>query len=207
MILSMVSKMYFLKNYLLPILFSIGLIAAALFTGSFVVSEWRMLLFVLFAFWAMRLIVKMMGMKNQHYKLWYKCLIGSYSIFVSLFVVADISFELSTLSAVLAAFLLSTGSDISEVHLWGRQKSGRPSKHLHVYDFIRANHNRDDVLSFEASLKYDGDYAQEVYRRIFKDDDTWDKTMFDLNINKQKLEAEIDAISRVIKHKFGVLTS
>ena len=173
------------------------LLAAVLITGRFALGTFVLPTVMFLVYWFVRAQVR----PESHYKSNLKCAAMSYLSFAFLFLVAREEPFLGILLAGVSSLMYSTKWPLFSM---SRQKSGRPSKHLHVFDFIRANYNRDDVLLFEAALKYDGDYAQEVYRRIFKDGDTWDNTMLDLDINKQRLEAEIQALSLAIKHKFDV---
>ena len=197
----------FVKKYFLSTLFNVGIMAATLSTGYWILQSWTLPLYTLFVFWVTRFsVTAFLKGENMHYKKWQLCFIWSYAVFVSLFAVLKVDLALSILAAAFAALLLSSKCNITDMRQWAtkQDRRGRPSKHQHIYDFIRMYANRDDVMDFFRSLKYYGDHTQDVYTLIFVEGKTWSAAAKELGIDEKAIGIEVDKISMAASLVFKV---
>lgn len=73
--------------------------------------------------------------KALHFKTWYRCLIWSLLIMMSLFVLIKVDLVLSILFAIFSAFIMTGRSNIKDMYLWNNHNE--PSKYQDVMDFIK----------------------------------------------------------------------
>lgn len=86
-----------------------------------------------------------------HFKTWYRCLIWSTFIMLSLFVLLKVDLILSIVFAIFSAFIMTGRSDLKDIYLWNNHNE--PSKYQDIIEFIKYNSLDDKLLSFEKKLK------------------------------------------------------
>ena len=72
--------------------------------------------------------------KTLHFKTWYRCLIWSAVILLSLFLILKIDLILSILFTIYSAFIMTGKSNINDMFLWNN--NGEPSKYQDVIEYI-----------------------------------------------------------------------
>lgn len=97
------------------------------------------LVLVLFAMTRMKL-----G-KAIHYKDWYKCLIWSALVFLSLFVVAKADIMICIIMTIFCAYILTNKGNINDMFMW----KGNDSKYEALRDFIAMSPNNSVLLEHE----------------------------------------------------------
>lgn len=83
--------------------------------------------------------------KSLHYKTWYKCLVCSLLILLSLFFVFKIDLKVSILFTIFTGFIMTGKSNIKDMYLW----SGKASKYDALKDLLSVSPNNSIVLEHE----------------------------------------------------------
>ena len=75
--------------------------------------------------------------KTLHFKTWYRCLVWSAAIMLSLFLILKIDLVLSILFAIYSAFIMTGKSNIQDMYLWNN--NNEPSKYQNM-PYLRSPH-------------------------------------------------------------------
>lgn len=101
-----------------------------------------------------------------HFKDWYRCLIWSALILLSLFLILKVDLVVSILFTVFSAFIMTGKSNISDMYLW---KGNNESKYADIEEYVKYNSCNSKLLEFEENLKRRDDLLFIVYKYRFKD--------------------------------------
>lgn len=105
-----------------------------------------------------------------HFKDWYRCLIWSLLILLSLFVLLKVDFVLSTLFAIFSAFIMTGKSNINEIYLW----TGKVSKYDALKDFIAVSPNHPILLEHEDYWRKNYPMRYEIFVLYFRENQTYE---------------------------------
>ena len=83
--------------------------------------------------------------KALHFKTWYRCLVWSSLILLSLFLILKVDLIISILFTIFAAFIMTGKSNINDIYLW----SGKSSKYDALKEFISFSPNNAIILEHE----------------------------------------------------------
>ena len=86
-----------------------------------------------------------------HFKTWYRCLIWSTLIMLSIFVLLKVDLVISILFAIFSAFIMTGKSNIKDMYLWNTD--GTPSKYADVAEYVKYNRFDDRLIEFEKKLE------------------------------------------------------
>lgn len=81
----------------------------------------------------------------MHYKDWYKCLIWSTLVFLSLFVIAKADIMICIIMTIFCAYILTSKGNINDIFMW----SGNESKYEALRNFIALSPNNPILLEHE----------------------------------------------------------
>lgn len=70
-----------------------------------------------------------------HFKTWYRCLIWSTLIMLSIFVLLKVDLVISILFAIFSAFIMTGKSNIKDMYLW--KNNGEPSIYQDILDYVK----------------------------------------------------------------------
>lgn len=101
--------------------------------------KYMIIIFVLFA------IIRVSLGGAMHYKDWYKCLIWSTLVFLSLFVVAKADIMICIIMTIFCAYILTSKGNINDIFMW----SGSESKYEALRNFIALSPNNPILLEHE----------------------------------------------------------
>lgn len=132
-----------------------------------------------------------------HYKTWYRCLIWSLAIMLSLFVLLKIDLTLSILFAIYAAFIMTGKSNIQDMYLW---KAPNESKYKDIEDYIKYHFMDTELLDFEDNLKRRDDVLFLIYKYRFRDKLTFAQISEKLNdMENPRIVESLDQIALAIR--------
>lgn len=132
-----------------------------------------------------------------HYKTWYRCLIWSLAIMLSLFVLLKIDLILSILFAIYAAFIMTGKSNIQDMYLW---KAPNESKYKDIEDYIKYHFMDTDLLDFEDNLKRRDNLLFLIYKYRFRDKLTFAQISEKLNdMENPRIVESLDQIALAIR--------
>ena len=146
-----------IKITISTILFSVIETIIIFLTGQLLDINIKYILLVMLTF----LISRGCFGKALHFKSWYRCLIWSLLIMLSLFVLLKVDLIISILFAIFSAFIMTGKSNIKDMYLWNNHNE--PSKYQDIADFIKYNAFDDKLLAFEKKLKDTNSVEYLVY--------------------------------------------
>lgn len=132
-----------------------------------------------------------------HFKTWYRCLIWSSLIMLSLFVLFKVDFIISIMFAAYSALILTGKSDISDMYLW--KNKGEPDKYQDIFDYIKYNEFEDRLIDFERKLEAKNSMDYLIYKYRFKDNKTYGTISELLDIDGPRISEHLERIALAIR--------
>ena len=141
--------------------------------------------------------------KPLHFKTWYRCLIWSTLIMLSIFVLLKVDLVISILFAIFSAFIMTGKSNIKDMYLWNN--NGEPSKYQDITDFIKYHPFDKNLLEFESKLKDVEPLEYLIYKYRFKDDKTFSEISDLLNgMEGPRIVEKLDKVALAIRIYCGI---
>ena len=187
-----------IKITISTILFSIIETIIIFLTGQLLDINIKYILLVMLTF----LISRGCFGKALHFKSWYRCLIWSLLIMLSLFVLLKVDLIISILFAIFSAFIMTGKSNIKDMYLWNNHNE--PSKYQDIADFIKYNAFDDKLLAFEKKLKDTNSVEYLVYKYRFKDGKTFKEISQSLDMDGPRIVEKLDKIAFAIRLYCGI---
>ena len=135
--------------------------------------------------------------KALHFKTWYRCLIWSTLIMLSIFVILKVDLVISILFAIFSALIMTGKSDIACIYLW--KNHGEPSKYQDIIDYIKYNEYEDKLVEFEKKLKENNTLEYLIYKYRFKDNRTFGEISDLLDIEGPRIAEKLDKVAFAIR--------
>lgn len=107
--------------------------------------------------------------KALHFKTWYRCLIWSTFIMLSLFVLLKVDLILSILFALFSAFIMTGKSNIKDMYMW----TGKISKYDALKDFVAISPNHPILLEHEEYWRRNYPIRYEIFKMYFRENKTY----------------------------------
>ena len=107
--------------------------------------------------------------KALHFKTWYRCLIWSTFIMLSLFVLLKVDLILSILFAIFSAFIMTGKSNIKDMYMW----TGKVSKYDALKDFVSISPNHPILLEHEEYWRKNYPIRYEIFKMYFRENKTY----------------------------------
>lgn len=108
--------------------------------------------------------------KALHFKDWYRCLIWSLLILLSLFVLLKVDLIISILFAIFSAFIMTGKSNIKDMYLW----TGKVSKYDALKNFIAISPNHPILLEHEEYWRKNYPMRYEIFVLYFRENQTYE---------------------------------
>lgn len=138
-----------------------------------------------------------------HFKTWYRCLVWSALIMLSLFVLLNVDLVVSITFAIFAAFIMTGKSNVNDMYLW--KNSNEPSKYQDIIDFVKYNEFDDKLLEFERKIKERSNLEYLIYKYKFKDGKTFNEISELLdNMDNPRIVEHLDKIAFAIRLYCGI---
>ena len=104
-----------------------------------------------------------------HFKTWYRCLIWSLLILLSLFVLFKVDLIISILFAIFSAFIMTGKSNINDMYLW----SGKASKYDALKDLISISPNNTIILEHEEYWRKNYPIRYDIFKYYFRENKSY----------------------------------
>lgn len=140
--------------------------------------------------------------KALHFKTWYRCLIWSCLILLSLFLILQIDLKISILFTIFSAFIMTGKSNISDMYLW--KGTSEPSKYQDIIDFIKYNSLDDKLIEFEQKIKARNNLEYLIYKYRFKEGKTFSEMSELLDMDTPRIVEQLDKIAFAIRLYCGI---
>ena len=191
------------KKFLPTIIFNIVETITVVLMGMLLKLPVNYIILVLFTFIITRFtIAKFTHSKALHFKTWYRCLIWSLLIMLSLFVLLHVDLTISITFAVFAAFVMTNKSNINDMYLW--KSADEPGKYQDVVDFIKYNSLDTKLLEFEDKIKTKSNEEYLLYKYRFKEGRTFDEIRDILDMPNPRIVEHLDKISFALRLYCGI---
>ena len=135
--------------------------------------------------------------KALHFKTWYRCLVWSTLIMLSIFVLLKVDLVISILFAIFSAFIMTGKSNIKDIYLWNND--GTPSKYMDVAEYVKYNRFDDKLLEFEKKLKAMDTIEYLVYKYRFIDEKTFSEINELLDMDNPRIVEKLDKVAFAIR--------
>ena len=132
-----------------------------------------------------------------HFKTWYRCLVWSLLILLSLFVLLKVDLIISTLFAIFSAFIMTGKADIKDMYLWNNHNE--PSKYQDVMEFVKYNEFNDGLIDFEKKLSDKNALEYLVYKYRFKENKTFSEISELLDLENPRIVEILDKIAFALR--------
>lgn len=140
--------------------------------------------------------------KALHFRTWYRCLIWSSLILLSLFTLLKIDFIKSVVFAIFSAFLMTGKSNISDMYLWNNKNTN--GKYKDVIDFIKSNENNNNLVEFENKIETRDGVDYLIYKYKFKEGKTFKEMNELLDMENPRIVEHLDKIAYAIRVYFNI---
>lgn len=107
--------------------------------------------------------------KSLHFKTWYRCLVWSLLILLSLFLILKIDLKVSILFTIFSAFIMTGKSNINDMYLW----SGKASKYDALKDLISISPNNTIVLEHEEYWRKNYPMRYDMFKLYFRENKSY----------------------------------
>ena len=108
--------------------------------------------------------------KALHFKTWYRCLVWSLLILLSLFVLLKVDLVISIMFAIFSAFIMTGKSNICDMYLW----TGRISKYDALKNFVAISPNHPILLEHEEYWRKNYPMRYEIFQLYFRENRTYE---------------------------------
>ena len=186
------------KDFIGTLIFNIAETALIFLIGLLLKISIEHLLVIMFTF----MISRGFFGKVLHFKTWYRCLVWSLLIMLSLFLLLKVDLVVSILFAVFSAFIMTGKSNIKDMYLWNNHNE--PSKYQDIIDFIKYNSFDDRLLLFEKKLKDTNSVEYLIYKYRFKDGKTFKEISELLDMDGPRIVEKLDKITFAIRLYCGI---
>ena len=132
-----------------------------------------------------------------HFKTWYRCLVWSLLILLSLFVLLKVDLIISTLFAIFSAFIMTGKANINDMYLWNNHNE--PSKYQDVMEFVKYNEFNDGLIDFEKKLSDKNALEYLVYKYRFKENKTFSEISELLDLENPRIVEILDKIAFALR--------
>ena len=184
------------KNIVSTIIFNIAETALIFLVGMLLQLEIRDIVLVMLCFMVSR---GFFG-KALHFKTWYRCLVWSLLILLSLFLILKVDLVISILFTVFSAFIMTGRSNINDMYLW----KGTSTKYADIEEYIKYNSMNNTLLEFERKLKEQDGLLFLLYKYRFKDNLTFSEISERLDMDNPRIVEKLDKIAFSLRIYCGI---
>ena len=107
--------------------------------------------------------------KALHFKTWYRCLVYSLLILLSLFVLFKVDLIISIMFTIFSAFIMTGRSNINDMYLW----SGKASKYDALKDLIAISPNNSIILEHEEYWRKNYPTRYDIFKLYFRENKSY----------------------------------
>ena len=130
-----------------------------------------------------------------HFKTWYRCLIWSLLILLSLFLILKVDLIVAILFTVFTALIMTGRANINDMYLWGGNKLNAA-----VYEWVKFNQDNKMLLEYEKKLKETDKRKYYIFVYRFKEFKSYKEISELMELDEQRICDEIKIISHFIEY-------
>lgn len=186
------------KNILGTLIFNVAETALILLIGMLLALPIRDVIMIMLTF----MISRGFFGNALHFKTWYRCLVWSSLILLSLFLILNVDIVLSTLFTIFAAFIMTGKSNIADLYLWNNRNE--PSKYQDVADYVKYHSLDDKLIEFENKIKERDALEYLVYKYRFIDGKTFNEISLLLDMETSRISQLLDKVTFALRIYCGI---
>lgn len=186
-----------IKNIISTIIFNIAETILIFLVGRMLGLEINNILIVMLCF----MISRGCFGKTLHFKTWYRCLVWSLLILLSLFLILKIDLRVSILFTIFSAFIMTGKSNINDMYLW----SGKSSKYDALKDFVSLAPNNPIILEHEAYWMKNYPMRYEIFKLYFRENKSYSEIITLKNLpDNTIIKKECATIYSILERPLGL---
>lgn len=186
-----------IKNIISTIIFNIAETILIFLVGRMLGLEINNILIVMLCF----MISRGCFGKTLHFKTWYRCLVWSLLILLSLFLILKIDLRVSILFTIFSAFIMTGKSNINDMYLW----SGKSSKYDALKDFVSLAPNNPIILEHEAYWMKNYPMRYEIFKLYFRENKSYSEIINLKNLSDSTIiKKECATIYSILERPLGL---
>lgn len=186
-----------IKNIISTIIFNIAETILIFLVGRMLGLEINNILIVMLCF----MISRGCFGKALHFKTWYRCLVWSLLILLSLFLILKIDLRVSILFTIFSAFIMTGKSNINDMYLW----SGKSSKYDALKDFVSLAPNNPIILEHEAYWMKNYPMRYEIFKLYFRENKSYSEIINLKNLSDSTIiKKECATIYSILERPLGL---
>lgn len=185
------------KSLLKMLMFNIAETLLIILIGKFLNLPINFIIMIMLTF----MISRAFFGKSLHFKTWYRCLVWSLLILLSLFLIVKIDLKISVMFAIFSAFIMTGKSNINDMYLW---KPANESKYKDIEEYIKYNEYNSDLIDFEQNLKRRDNLLYLIYKYRFKDKMTFTEMSEKLDMENPRIVEKLNQIALAIRINCGI---
>lgn len=135
--------------------------------------------------------------KALHFNSWYKCLVWSSFIALTLFMLFKVDLIISMTFSTFASFVMTGKANIGDVYLWNN--NGETSKYNDIMEFIKCNQYNTELIEFENMLEHISSTEYLVYKYRFKENKTFNEISNLLDMDNPRIVERLDRVALAIR--------
>ena len=140
--------------------------------------------------------------QTLHFKTWYRCLVYSLTIMLSLFLILKVDLVLSIIFTIFSGLIMTGKANINDMYLW---KPKSESKYNDIQEFVDYNLTNTKLIEFEENLKRADDMLCLIYKSKFKEHLTFSQISEKLNnMENVRIVEKLDQIALAIRIHCGI---
>ena len=140
--------------------------------------------------------------KTMHFKTWYRCLVCSLTIMLSLFLILKVDLVISILFTIFSALIMTGRANINDMYLWKPKSEG---KYKDIEEYVKYNMTNSKLIEFEENLKKADDVLFLIYKDKFKKEMSLNKISKELEgMDTARIVEKLDQIALAIRIHCGI---
>lgn len=137
--------------------------------------------------------VRMLCGNAKHYNKWYRCMVWSLLVFLSLYSLSDLHIMIIIILTAFTAYITSGRADIGDMYMW--KKNDEPSKYQDIINFIKYHPLDDSIYEFEQKLKREDNILYLVYKYRFIENLSFREIGDKLDLSSPRISEMLDKIA------------
>lgn len=137
--------------------------------------------------------VRMLCGNAKHYNKWYRCMVWSLLVFLSLYSLSDLHIIIIIILTAFTAYITSGKADIEDIYMW--KNNNEPSKYQDIINFIKYHPLDDSIHEFEQKLKREDNILYLVYKYRFIENLSFKEIGGKLDLSSPRISEMLDKIA------------
>lgn len=177
------------KRFIGSLIFNIIETLIIFFCGRLLNVSSNFIIFIMVEFF----FVRMLSGNAKHYNKWYRCMLWSLLVFLSLYSLSDLNIFVIIILTAFTAYVTSGKADIEDMYMW--KNKGEPSKYQDIINFIKYHPLDDSIYEFERRLERQDNLTYLIYKYRFKDELSFREISERLDISDKDIVNNLDKIA------------